>query len=333
MRILLCSNWFAPNIGGVETTSKIFAEEFARAGNEVTVVTDTPGDPMEVPYGIVRKPSSGQLRGLAARADILVQNLISLRTLVSLFPSRKPIVIVHASWMRRNDGSLGLENHLKRLAARFCTNVAISKAMADSLPVPSRVIGNPFEASEFLPLRTRPRVKDIVFMGRLVSDKGCDLLLKALAALKDKGLRPSLTIIGDGAEREKLVGMTRDLGLEGQVEFKGALGQGRGEVVAQHRILAIPSRWAEPFGVVALEGIAAGCAVVASDRGGLPEAAGPCGLFFPNGDSSALAARLQAVLTDSGLEKQLVDAGPAHIRNFEPAKVARDYLQLFATLI
>ncbi|MBE7159176.1 MAG: glycosyltransferase family 4 protein [Rhodospirillales bacterium] len=335
MKILLCSYWFFPNFGGVETTSRIFAEEFTRAGHTVTVLTDTaadPGKPMESPFDVVRKASGSTVRALARQSDVMFQNMISLRTLVNLLPSRKPIVVTHQSWMRRNDGTLGPENHLKRLMTRFCTNVSISRSIADTLPVPSRIIGNPFEADEFLPLREKPRYKDLVFMGRLVSDKGCALLLEALGMLKGKGLTPTLTIIGDGPEREPLAAQVGQLGVGDQVTFLGALREGRGEVVAQHRVLVVPSRWAEPFGVVALEGIASGCAVIASNGGGLPEAAGPCGLFFPNGDSAALAGRLEEVLTQPTLERQLVDAGPAHIRNFEPSAIARQYLEIFASL-
>ena len=53
--------------------------------------------------------------------------------------------------------------------------------------------------------------------------------------------------------------------------------------------MVIPSRCAEPFGLVALGGIASGCAIVASDQGGLPDAEGPCGLYFPNRTAKALA--------------------------------------------
>jgi glycosyltransferase involved in cell wall biosynthesis len=333
MRILLCSHWFSPSFGGVETISKILAEEFTRAGATVTVVTNTPGPEEDLVYSVVRQPSHKALRELARNADVIFQNLISLRTLISLITSRKPIVVTHQSWLRRTDGTRGLENYAKLLALRACRNVSISKAIAKSLPVDSLVIGNPFEAKAFEGRREAPRNRDIVFLGRLVSDKGCDLLLQSLAELKSKGLTPSLTVIGDGPEMPALKALAAQLGLMEQIEFLGAVQEGRGEIVARHRIMAVPSVWAEPFGVVALEGVASGCALVSSSQGGLPDAVGPCGLYFPNGDVKALASALEQVLTDSALRANLIAAGPEHLEKFQPAFIAARYLDLFRSLI
>ena len=335
MRVLLCSNWFAPSIGGVETVSKVLAEEFTHAGHDVTVVTNSAGPSaaeMGAPYQIARNVSYKALGKLARNSDILMQNMISLRSLPALILARKPIVVTHQSWMRRHDGSLGLENHFKRLATRFCHNVSISQSVADSLPVKSEVIGNPFEVAEFERLHKLPKDRDIVFMGRLVSDKGCDLLIEALVHLKIRGLNPTTTIVGDGPEMQRLAAMVEQLHLQQQVEFKGAMRQGRGEVVARHRIMAVPSVWAEPFGIVALEGIATGCVIVASDQGGLPEAGGSAGLYFPNGDVKALATHLETLLTMPCERERLQAAGPAHLQRFHPASVAARYLALFEHL-
>jgi glycosyltransferase involved in cell wall biosynthesis len=266
-------------------------------------------------------------------SDVVMQNLISLRTLVSLILSRKPIVVTHQSWLRRTDGKRGLENYLKLLSLCVCHNVSISKAIAASLPVGSVIIGNPFEARAFDGLLDTKRDKDIVFLGRLVSDKGCDLLLHALAELKSKNLFPSLTVIGDGPERSALETLTVELDLTDQVQFLGALQHGRGAIVARHLIMAIPSIWAEPFGVVALEGIASGCAIVASSQGGLPDAGGPCGLYFPNGDVGALASALERLLTNVFLREELISNGPTHLKEFQPAFVAGRYLDLFHALL
>jgi len=333
MRILLCSHWFYPSFGGVETISKILAEEFVVSGAIVTVVTNTLGPDIDAPYTIVRQPSAQVLRRLAEEADVIFQNLISLRTLISLILSRKPIVVTHQSWLRRTDGTRGVENYAKLLALRLCHNVSISKAIAKSLPVKSLVIGNPFEAKAFEGLREVPRDRDLVFLGRLVSDKGCDLLLQALAELKLIGLVPSLTVIGDGPEMSALKALTVQLGLTAQVEFLGAVQEGRGQIVARHHTMVVPSVWAEPFGVVALEGVASGCALVASSQGGLPDAVGPCGLYFPNGDVKGLASALAQVLTDAALRVRLIAAGPEHLEEFQPAFVAGRYLELFRGLL
>jgi glycosyltransferase involved in cell wall biosynthesis len=288
---------------------------------------------MDLPYAVLRQPSRQQLRTAAKNSDIVFQNLISLRTLAGVLFSGKPIVVTHQSWLRRTDGSRGLQNYVKLIALRFCKNISISQAIADALPVRSIIIRNAFEASAFADLRDKPREKDLVFLGRLVSDKGCALLLQALAELKSRNLFPSLTVVGDGPERSALTQLTGELGLTGQVEFTGALHENRGEVVARHRIMVVPSVWAEPFGIVALEGIASGCAIVASELGGLPDAAGPCGLYFPNGDAHKLADVLEQVLTDTALREQLVANGPEHLKEFQPTTVAARYLEVFRSAI
>ncbi len=166
-----------------------------------------------------------------------------------------------------------------------------------------------------------------------MSDKGCDLLLRALAELKRRGLTPLTTIIGEGPEMTKLRVLVKQLDIEKQVNFKGAMREGRGELVAHHRIMAIPSVWAEPFGIVALEGVASGCAIVASSQGGLPEAAGPCGLYFPNGDVKAMAAHLEKLLIDTALRESMIAAGPEHLKRFQAGEVAARYLAVFEKLM
>ena len=100
-------------------------------------------------------------------------------------------------------------------------------------------------------------------------------------------------------------------------------------LLQEHKILVIPSRYDEPFGVVALEGIACGCVAVGSVGGGLPEAIGPCGLTFPNGDAAALAQALEQLLRQPNEQRRLVANAPQHLAKFHPATIAEAYLALF----
>jgi glycogen(starch) synthase len=87
-----------------------------------------------------------------------------------------------------------------------------------------------------------------------------------------------LKVIGEGPCRNDLEERVRKLGLADQVEFLGAIvGEPLVNILNRHKILVVPSSWNEPFGIVALEGIACGCMVIGSSGGGLPEAIGPCG--------------------------------------------------------
>jgi glycogen(starch) synthase len=333
MRILLCSYVFAPSIGGIETVSSILADQFSRLGSTVTVVTDTPGPQVTAAYDLVRLPSMTKLYQLSRDSDIALQNNISMRTIFPLLLSRKPVAISHHTWLTRTDGRRGWQDHLKLATIRKCHNIAISQAISSALPVKSVIIGDPFEPGEFQNLGKSYRVKDIVFMGRLVSDKGCDLVLRALGILKAEGIRPSLSIIGDGPEMPALKRKTAELGLSAQVSFRGILREGRGREVAQHKIMVVPSTWKEPFGVVALEGIAAGCVVVASRAGGLPEAVGPCGILFPSGDAGAMARAIQELLASPPLREKLLLESGRHLQRFQPEAVARTYLGVFESAL
>ena len=333
MRILLCSYTFAPAIGGIETVSKLLADEFCRLGSAVTVATYSPGPPVEGSHEVLRRPSFGKLYELARRSDVAWQNNISLNMLPPLLVARRPVVVTHQTWFARNDGRRGWQDRLKSAVLPLLHNVAISQAIAASLPRESPIIRNPFEAVEFQDLGSEFRTKDIVFLGRLVSAKGCDVALHSLALLRAEGMRPSFTIIGDGPEAPALKRLTADLGLGDQVTFLGAMREGRGREVARHKVMVVPSIWAEPFGVVALEGIAAGCAVVASAGGGLPDGVGPCGLLFPNGDAEALAARLKELLTNAALRERLLSARDRHLEQFRLENVARRYLNEFESAI
>ena len=250
-----------------------------------------------------------------------------------IFAARKPVVVTHQTWFARNDGRRGWQDRLKFAVLPAVQNVAISKAIAAEMTKKSIVIGNPFEPGEFRDLGSEYRAKDLVFMGRLVSSKGCDVALRSLAMLKDEGMRPSFTIIGDGPEAPALKRLAAELGLSGQVTFLGAMREGRGREVARHKVMVVPSIWAEPFGVVALEGLAAGCVVAASSGGGLPDAVGECGLLFSNGDAKALAATLKELLTDSALREKLMAERESHLAQFRPEAVAKRYLEVFAAVV
>ena len=155
-------------------------------------------------------------------------------------------------------------------------------------------------------------------------------MLEALAELKKGGMTPRLTIIGDGPERGPLHRQAEALGVATQVEFTGILtGEALVRAINGHRVMVVPSRTPEPFGVVALEGIACGCGLVGSVGGGLQDAIGPCGLTFPNGDGSALADRICQMLHDDVLYESLRNQAATHLEKHRPARVAESYLEVF----
>jgi glycosyltransferase involved in cell wall biosynthesis len=335
MKILISSHAFAPDIGGIETVSQLLAGEFVTLEQEVVLVTQTMTPTGEVfPFSVLRGPSLGELRRAIKWCDVYWQNNLSLRTFWPAFSFWRPIVITHQGSYCRPAVGLDFVQRLKRAVIRRARSVAISEAVANCFAMPSRVIPNPFDARLFSPgPETEARPNELIFVGRLIAEKGLDLLFEALVYLRAQEIFPGLTIVGDGPEMASMREMTARLGLEKQVVFAGAKrGPELAAIFQRHKILVVPSRYDEPFGVVALEGIASGCAVVGSRGGGLPEAIGPCGLTFPNGDAAALAMRIAQLLAAPDERARLLAHAPTHLARFHPAVIAQSYLELFQSL-
>jgi glycogen synthase len=332
LKILISAHAFGPSIGGIETVTELLAAEFIRLGHEVTVVTQTPADGFEHPgYPVIRQSSAGELFRAVKWSDLLWQNNLSLRTLWPCLLLRKPVVITHQGSYCRTPAGIDLVERLKHAIVRRTTSVAISKAVAACFNTDSTVIPNPYDARRFSPgSLTEKRSGDLIFLGRLVSEKGIDVLLKALAKLRVHGLCPKLTIVGAGPELSTMQQMAAALELNEQVVFAGLKREEELVILLRkHKVLVVPSRYDEPFGVVALEGIACGCVVVGSGGGGLPEAIGPCGITVPNGDAGALAHALERLLLDPNEQKRLLIRAPEHLPKFHPTTIAEAYLTLF----
>ena len=324
MKILLGSHHFAPSIGGIETASELLAREFVKLGHEVRVITQTPGG-ADFPFAVIRQPGARELMRQVSWCDVFLQNNISLRTVWPLLFVRRPLFVVHQTWIGRKAGSFPY-SWLKRFVLRFASSIAISKAVADDWPTDAVIIPNPYDDEIFRRFEGTDRARDLVYVGRLVSDKGVDLLIDALSILREAGTGTRLTVVGDGADRSKLKKQVADLGLQSSVEFVGSVNSLQlAEILNHHRILVVPSRWPEPFGIVALEGIACGCAVVGSDQGGLPEAIGPCGVTFPNNDARALARALARLIDNPGERDALRGNANAHLARFTKRRVAEAY--------
>lgn len=335
MRILLVSHAFAPQVGGIETMSLLLAREFAKAGHEVMVVTHTPTDASETEsFAILRAPSMKELLNSVRWSEIIFHNNVCMRFAWPLTIIRRPWVVTHQTWIRRTDGRLGLQDVLKRGILRWSCQVSISKAIAEDVIGSNIIIGNCYDDQLFaIDNRIQPD-KDLVFLGRLVSDKGADLVIEAVKLLRDMGIQATLTIIGEGSELTALKSQSERLGLESAVEFAGQLtGKDLVNQLRQHKILVVPSRWAEPFGIVALEGAASGCIVVGSSAGGLTDAIGPCGRTFPNGDVNGLVEVLRELLSNENERDRIRLAAKDHLAIHTPSQIAARYLEVFEGLI
>lgn len=340
MKILVYTPSFYPNIGGIELNSERLARQFFRFGHEVKLVCTTQLSPSNrqektFPFSVVRYPSLLKLLSLTIWCDVFWCPCISLKTIwLPLLFVKRPVVASHHMWYRRANSKRGWQDWLKCLVTFGVNNISISQSIADDIPSSSKIIENSYNSNLFYTISEVPKDKALVFLGRLVSDKGADLLLESLHRLKQEGLSPSLTIIGSGPEQENLEKQAKILGLTEQVDLVGQkTGRDLLECLNSHRIMVVPSRRPEPFGVVALEGIASGCAIVGSEQGGLKNAIGPCGMTFPNGDTEALTKCLADLLRDPKKLANYRSSSASHLEKYHLTAVAKAYLEFFETTL
>lgn len=304
--------------------SRILASEFARAGHTVKLVTQTPSAEIDYfPYDVIRQPSPARLLNLVRWCDVYFQNNVSLISAWPLVLIRRPWVVAHQIWLSHN-----WKGRLKRWLLRSAAGISISQAIASDFPL-STVIPNPYDDQVFREISDIPRDRDLVFLGRLISSKGVSLVLEALANLRSRDLRLTLTIIGSGPEETSLRQLADRLNLTAQVRFAGVCrGVELSRLLNMHQVMVIPSIWLEPFGIVALEGIACGCIVVGSEGGGLKDAIGLCGMTFPNGNAEALTRCLAELFSHPECWAGYRRHASAHLARHTAQAVSAEYLSV-----
>jgi len=367
MKVLLYSPVFWPSLGGVEAITETLASELIGLGADCRVVTETAAaQEREYPFAVIRKPSVFQRVQLTRWADIVHSNSASVAfwpycdllgvpfmwthngyqasTLDGLgweagAPAPlTPLASFRHHWRLRGPGPAlvgGAKLLLRRHVARngVVMNIPATRWVGQRLNLPRSVQAyTPYPNKDFSAGEAGEPSVEFIYVGRLVSEKGVDVLLRALARLSPgEGENGALLrIVGDGPQRPHLQALAEELGLASAVEFTGALaGEHLRQAMATARIAVVPSTWEEPMGGVTLELMAAGKCLVVSERGGHAEVCGPAALTFPNGDAAALADVLKTLRDDPALQKQLTQAAPDRLRAFDSTALAERYLALY----
>jgi glycosyltransferase involved in cell wall biosynthesis len=212
----------------------------------------------------------------------------------------------------RSWAALLLEFPRNWLVRRAAANIAISNHSLKRIAVPhSQVVYHGIEDK----LESGPQgdvssmgSEKVVFayVGRLVSEKGIDVLLEACRRLQEEGQTFAVRLIGDGPECSKLEAIIVRDHLEQCVQLAGFLtGAEFAEKLRDVRVVVMPSVWEETAGLAAMEQMMRGRLVIASDIGGLGEMVGDAGLRFPAGDAEALADAMRRVLQQPALIDEL----------------------------
>ena len=333
MKILIFSPAFLPMIGGLENMAYMLAKEWSEAGNAVTIVTNASkgefNDEKEN-FVILRNIQKRNYWKVYLESDLIFFLNVSLKGIWPTLIKRKNVFVSHQITYYNIHGKINLLEQIKRQISRIFINISCSNFVRDTLPQKQGfVIPNAYDSSIFFSkVDQNIREKDIVFVGRLVSDKGLDTLLHALAIIKrENNLILGLEIIGDGPEINYLKRMTKELLLTSQVKFIGKMtGTDLCKKINEHKIMVVPSKWKEPFGLVALEGLACGCKMVISKHGGLKEAVGNLADEFENGDEYSLAHAILSSLQSPLILREIVEK---HLNRHTAKNISQQYLNLF----
>jgi len=201
--------------------------------------------------------------------------------------------------------------------------------------VPLQFIPNGVDLGRFSPKeQTQAHAPELLFTGRVVYQKGLDVLLDALAQLTALPWR--LTIVGDGSQRATLQQQALCLGLAQRITFSGWLD--KEAILAYYRtadVFVFPSRH-EGMPNAVLEAMASGLAVVATRIAGNEELIvnGESGLLVPVDDANALAAALQPLLLEAALRRNMGAAARRRVEeHYSWRSAALQYRQLFLQII
>ncbi len=332
LKILILTHRFCPEVGGIETNSEILASAFHEFGADVHVITWTKNnEPDNFPFTVIRSPHLNLLLQEHKWANVILENNPCLRLSWPNIFIRRPLVIAVNTWVNRINGNKTIRDKLKQLWFRRAKNViAVSNAVRKKEWKQAVVIENPYNDRLFKIIPGIQKNIPFVFLGRLVSDKGADQAIKAIAALVDEKKlnkeQVQLTVIGDGPERQNLVALIKKYALENAVELTGILkGKALVECLNRHRFILVPSYWEEPYGNVVLEGMACGCVPVASNGGGLPEAVGNAGFIFQRNNINALTDILRKIVCDDEQANTARQNAAAHLAKHAVELVSKKY--------
>ena len=186
--------------------------------------------------------------------------------------------------------------------------------------------------------------KVVFYVGRFDERKGIETLVRAVAQLQLRGKEDIKLIIGggsrpgqsDGIERDRIEAIVRELGMSDFTSFPGRLGDvDLPTYYAAADVCVVPSHY-EPFGLVAIEAMASGTPVVASDVGGLQFTVVPeeTGLLAPPKDDAAFAAAIDRILSDTAFRNRLGKAARQRVEDmFSWEGVAKQLGDLYSKLM
>jgi glycogen synthase len=339
MRLVYYADFFWPSIGGLEVESAMLLPALRDRGYEITVVVamrdpslpeadQFQGIPIHR-FGMSDSLRDGKLtrfleersafRELWRRLEPEIAHVEvggpSVVGLDAALRAHKPPLVVRvanrvgyaesgpfSAYQRAFDAansivavSQGIRAHLVELAPELAERITV---IPHGVEIP---LDDPRPPSLVPPV--------IAAAGRIVDDKGFDLLLDAFPAVLQRHPEARLVVAGDGPEVEPLRARANRLGIGGVVEFPGWVAPERiWDLLGNASIVVVPSRWLEGLPIMAIQAALAGRAIIVTRTGGLPEAVadGETGVVVEPEDPEAIA---KAILDLLAQPEALIEMG------------------------
>lgn len=350
MRLLLVTGTGVdPHHGGQGSFCRYLAEGLVELGHAVEMAGGQGWAGFCGEWGIPLRDGQG---APSKKVDLIHVNGPGIRRAVLGLTSRHKVVLTHqdhryvcpatTAWTPKGcagSGSCGPCRHcptrdpwsrarlaVLRFVAASCCNVAVSSYLLRRLVLPNgHAILSPIRRQP----TSAPQDPNLVaFAGRIVPEKGLEVLLRAVSKVGDIRLE----IAGDGPILPTLRRVARDLGIARRVRFLGPQSlDGVQNLYRRAAIVCVPSIWHEPYGYAAAEALALGRTLVASDRGALPELAG-CerGWVCRADDPDDWAKTLKKALEDGEERERRCCAGARFVsEELSPRRVAERYSALY----
>ena len=167
----------------------------------------------------------------------------------------------------------------------------------------------------------------VIFLGRLVEEKGVDILIQALALCPDV----MASVVGSGPELPRLRRLTESHGLKDRIDFPGEVPNNEiPRMIRASHLLVVPSIWPEPFGIVGIEAMACGRTVIASRVGGIPDwlTDGVTGMLVEPRNPVELGQAIAALCQDPGRLNKMGAAGWLHAERYLVDRHLDEFLRI-----
>jgi phosphatidylinositol alpha-mannosyltransferase len=365
LKIGIVTTTYHPYPGGVPEHVYHTCIELGRLGHDVRVVTThfrsgrAPNEEQVIRIGrSVPIPANGsicpvavdvRMRGkvrralLAERFDILHvhEPLMPGLCLAVLAEAEVPVV---GTFHANNERALGyrlfrsfLDNYLDKLDARIAVSAAAARTISRHFGGEYTIIPNGVDIERFsitAPARDEETFT-ILFVGRLEPRKGAKFLLRAMPRILREVPRARLVVVGSGPMsgyyRSHLPNNVAD-----RVVFAGRVsGEALTRYYAEADVFCSPATGGESFGIVLIEAMAAGAAVVASDIAGYRDVVkdGVTGLLVRRGDPDSIAEGLIRLARDGELRQRLTESAGSEVRQYSWDRVTGRILDVYESVL